>query len=221
MKIGLIFAGITFGHKSERDFSHCFPNINRNLIEPLKSTHEVNTYVYTYDNDRMEEVNNFLNPTRVVSIPFDQGRQNTTRAASVGLTDGEDIDFYIMSRFDVHYNKSLEDFNIDWDKFNFTSREGNGYWERERFVGDTFYAWPRRLHEEVKMGFMELSRFDPNHMHNFYSILSSIMKPEDIHFMSEEPQLSGHLLTSICTRDYASRLRNVIPVNEEILERFK
>ena len=221
MKIGLIFAGITFGHKSERDFSHCFPNINRNLIEPLKSTHEVNTYVYTYDNDRMEEVNNFLNPTRVVSIPFEQGRQNTTRAASVGLTDGEDIDFYIMSRFDVHYNKSLEDFNIDWDKFNFTSREGNGYWERERFVGDTFYAWPRRLHEEVKMGFMELSRFDPNHMHNFYSILSSIMKPEDIHFMSEEPQLSGHLLTSICTRDYATRLRNLIPINEEILERFK
>jgi hypothetical protein len=169
----------------------------------------------------MEEVNNFLNPTRIVSIPFDQGRQNTTRAASVGLTDGEDIDFYIMSRFDVHYNKSLEDFNIDWDKFNFTSREGNGYWERERFVGDTFYAWPRRLHEEVKMGFMELSRFDPNHMHNFYSVLSSIMKPEDIHFMSNEPQLSGHLLTSICTRDYATRLRNLIPINEEILERFK
>ena len=221
MKIGLIFAGITFGHKSERDFSHCFPNINRNLIEPLKAEHDVKTYVYTYDNDRMEEVNNFLNPTRIVSIPFDQGRQNTTRAAAVGLTDDEDIDFYIMSRFDVHYNKELKDFNIDWDKFNITSREGNGYWERQSFVGDTFYAWPKRLHQEVKIGFMELSKFDPNHMHNFYSVLSSIMKPEDIHFMSDEPQLSGHLLTSICTRDYATRLRNLIPVNEEILERFK
>jgi hypothetical protein len=175
----------------------------------------------TYDNDRMDEVTRLLNPKRIASIPFEGSKQNPTRAAAVELTGDDDrIDFYIMSRFDVHYNKSLEDFNLDWDKFNFVSREGNGYWESQQFVGDTFYAWPKRLHKQVVEGFAELAKFDPNHMHNFYSILAPIMGAENIHFMSEEPQLSGHLLTSICTRDYTDRLRGKIPINEEILARF-
>lgn len=220
MKIGIIFAGISFGHKSERDFNHCFPNINRNLIQPLRQDHDVKTYVMTYDNERMDEVIKLLNPNKIASIPFEGSRQNPTRAASVALTEGEDLDFFVMSRFDVHYNKELKDFNLDWDKFNIVSREGNGHWERQQFVGDTFYAWPKRLHEHVVQGFKELARHDPNHMHNFYSILAPIMGQENIHFMSEEPQLSGHLLTSICTRDYADRLRGHIPINEEILARF-
>lgn len=220
MKIALIFAGISFGHKSDRDFNHCFPNIERNIIKPLrKMKHKVDSYVMTYDNDRMDEVKKLLKPKRLASIPFEGSKQNPTRAAAVALVE-EDVDFYIMSRFDVHYNKSLEDFNLDWDKFNFVSREGNGHWENQQFVGDTFYAWPSRLHEQVIHGYMELSKFDPNHMHNFYSVLAPIMGQENIHFMSDEPQLSGHLLTSICTRDYADRLRGKIPINEEILARF-
>ena len=221
MNIALIFAGISFGHKSHRDFYHCFPNIDRNLIQPLQNKHSVYKYVATYENDRMEEVTGLLNPKRLVSLPFEGSKQNPTRSAAVALTGDDDrIDFYIMSRFDVHYNKSLENFNLNWDKFNFVSREGNGYWESQQFVGDTFYAWPKRLHRQVMEGFAELGKFDPNHMHNFYSILSPIMGQENIHFMSEEPQLSGHLLTSICTRDYTDRLRGKIPINEEILARF-
>ena len=57
-------------------------------------------------------------------------------------------------------------------------------------------------------------------MHNFYNIVSSIVGIENTHFMSEEPQLSGHLLTSLCTRDYADRLRNTIPIDPEVLARF-
>ena len=220
MNVGIIFAGISFGYKSDRDFNHCFPNINRNLVEPLRLNHNVTNYVMTYDNDRMDEVTKLLNPKKLVSIPFEGSKQNPTRTASLSLTSGDDIDFYFMTRFDVHYNKSLEDFNIDWDKFNFTSREGNGHWERERFVGDTFYAWPSRLHDQVIQGFADLAKYDPNHMHNFYSILTSIMGEQNIHFMSEEHQLSGHLLTNCCTRDYTDRLRNKIPINEEILARF-
>ena len=220
MNIALIFAGISFGHKSNRDFNHCFPNIDRNLIQPFKEKHSVFNYVTTYDNDRMDEVYKLLNPKKLISIPFEGSRQNPTRSTAAALTGNDDIDFYIMTRFDVHYNKKLDDFYLVWDKFIFVSREGNGYWESQQFVGDTFYAWPKRLHQQVLQGFVELAKFDPNHMHNFYSILAPIMGQENIHFMSEEPQLSGHLLTSICTRDYTDRLRGKIPIHEEILARF-
>lgn len=224
MNIALIFAGISFGHKSDRDFSHCFPNIDRNLIQPLRANHSVYKYVMTYDNDRLAEVEKLLNPKRITSIPFEGSKQNPTRAAAVSLPGEDNIDFYIMSRFDVHYNKKLDDFNLDWDKFNIVSREGNGFWESQQFVADTFYAWPKRLHSQVVQGFKELTegeiRYDLNHMHNFYSILAPIMGQENIHFMSDEPQLSGHLLTNVCTRDYTDRLRGKIPINEEILARF-
>lgn len=221
MKIGIIFAGIAFGHKSDRDFQHCYPNIKRNLIDPLTKDHEVSIYVTTYNSDRDQEVIDLLKPKKISFLDFNSSRQNPTRKAAVELTDGEDLDFYIVTRFDVHYNYSWETFNVDFDKFNFTSREGNGYWERERFVGDTFYAWPKRLNDSVKAAFNNLMSCDPNHMHNFYSLMSQVTPQEDIHFMSEEHQLSGHLLTSICTRDYADRLRGIIPVNQEILDRFK
>ena len=220
MNIALIFAGISFGHKSDRDFNHCFPNIDCNLIQPLKEEHSVYNYIVTYENERIDEVTKLLNPKKLVSIPFESSRQNPTRTAAVRLPGDDDIDFYIMSRFDVHYNKKLSEFNLDWNKFNFVSREGNGYWESQQFVGDTFYAWPKRLHKQVVDGFNELAKFDPNHMHNFYSILAPIIGQENIHFMCEEHQLSGHLLTSICTRDYTDRLRGKIPINEEILARF-
>lgn len=220
MIVGLIFAGICYGYKSERDFSHCYPNIKANLIDPLNEKHKVINYVMTYEDTRLNEVVDLLNPVKIFSVPFENSRQNSTRAMAIPLVENEDIDFYIMTRFDVHYNKSLKYFNIDWSKFNFTSKEGNGFWESQRFVGDTFYAWPKRLHEKVKEGFIELQKYDPNHMHNFYSILSTIMSPDDIHFMSDEPQLSGHLLTSICTRDYVDRLRGKIPIHQEVLDRF-
>ena len=55
------------------------------------------------------KVTRLLNPKRLASIPFEGSKQNPTRAAAVELTGDDDrIDFYIMSRFDVHYNKSLE-----------------------------------------------------------------------------------------------------------------
>ena len=100
MNIALIFAGISFGHKSERDFNHCFPNINRNLIQPLREEHSVYNYVMTYDNDRMDEVTKLLNPKRLASIPFEGSKQNPTRSASLSLLSSDDIDFYIMSMSD-------------------------------------------------------------------------------------------------------------------------
>tara|TARA_R110000868_G_C10681490_1_gene747542 strand:+ start:135 stop:800 length:666 start_codon:yes stop_codon:yes gene_type:complete len=220
MNIALIFAGISFGHKSDRDFNHCFPNIDCNLIQPLKEEHSVYNYIVTYENERIDEVTKLLNPKKLVSIPFENSRQNPTRTVAVRLPGDDDIDFYIMSRFDVHYNKKLSEFNLDWNKFNFSSREGNGFWESQQFVGDTFYAWPKRVHNQVLQGFDDLAKFDPNHMHNFYSILAPIIGQENIHFMSEEHQLSGHLLTNVCTRDYTDRLRGKIPINEEIIARF-
>lgn len=228
MKIGLLMAGISYGYKSDRDFRHCFPNIFKNLIEPLQEFHEVNCYITTYDHHLMDGLKDLYKPVSVNIIPYEGATQLSTRSSSIDSVDNEDLDFYIMTRFDVHFNKPLSQFNLDYNKFNIVSREGNGFWEREKFVGDTFFAWPRSLHSCVKNAFKDLNlhasrgdwRHEGKHNHNFYIFLSPNLGEHNIHFMYDNYQLSGHELTNCCTKDYADRLRNVIPVNEEILTRF-
>lgn len=220
MKVALLFAGISYGYKSDRDFRHCYPNINSTLIEPFKKEHEVFTYLATYQHEFEQQMVEMFQPVKHSMLPWQGGSQLGTRLHSLLMVDREDIDFFVMSRFDVHYNMSLENFNLDYNKFNIVSREGNGHWERQQFVGDTFFAWPKSMHSKVVEGFHILGRGDRNHQHNTYSVIAPLVGYDNIHFMSEEHQLSGHLLTSICTQDYVSRLRNTIPINKEILSRF-
>ena len=65
MNVALIFAGISFGHKSDRDFRHCFPNISKNLIEPLKAEHVVKTFLYTYNNEHLEALKTTYNAVKL------------------------------------------------------------------------------------------------------------------------------------------------------------
>lgn len=228
MKIGLLMAGISYGYKSDRDFRHCYPNIFKNLIEPLKQNNDVEVFVLTYEHNHMEELIDLYKPVSCKLVPYEGATQLTTRSECIDLVSDYELDFYIMTRFDVHFNKQLSEFNLDYEKFNIVAREANGFWEREKFVGDTFFAWPKSLHNGVVKTFQDLKQLSKNgdwrhegkHNHNFYTSLLPNLGEENIHFMFDNYQLSGHELTNCCTKDYADRLRKTITVNEEILSRF-
>lgn len=229
MRVGLLLAGISFGYKSDRDFRHCFPNISTNLIEPLKKEHEVVTFITTYEHEHIDTMNELFRSEFYGIVPYDGATQLSTRTACLEMVDqhyDKPIDFYIMTRFDVHFNKPLDEFNLDFDKFNIIAREGDGYWQSSSFVGDTFFAWPRSLHEGVKAAFDGLNAFhqtgnyDGFHMHNLYWFVRDAIGDHNVHFMFDNYQLSGHELTNCCTKDYADRLRHKIDINKEILERF-
>jgi len=228
MKIGLLMAGISFGYKSDRDFRHCFPNISKNLITPLKENHEVEVYVTTYQHEYIKELNELFEPVELKILPYDGNTQLTTRRESFLQADKEHLDFFIMSRFDLHFNYTLRNFNLDFNKFNIVSREGNGFWEREKFIGDVLFAWPRSLQSGVRKTFDDLLsasklgdwRHEGKHNHNFYTVLSPNIGQENIHFMFDNYQLSGHEFASICTEDCSRRLRGQYFVNEEVIARF-
>ena len=228
MKIGLLMAGISFGYKSDRDFRHCFPNISKNLITPLKENHEVEIYFTTYQHEYIKELNELFEPVEVKILPYEGNTQLTTRRENFLQADKEHLDFFIMSRFDLHFNYTLNNFNLDFNKFNIVSREGNGFWEREKFIGDVLFAWPRSLQSGVRKTFEDLMsvsktgdwRHEGKHNHNFYTVLSPNVGQENIHFMFDNFQLSGHEFASICTEDCSRRLRGQYFVNEEVIARF-
>lgn len=230
MKIGLLMAGISYGYKSDRDFRHCFPNISKNLIEPLKKFHDVECYIVTYEHEHLDELQSMFEPKIIKMVSYEGATQLSTRAETIQLVNDveAEIDFYIMCRFDLHFNQSFSDMNLDFNKFNIVSREGNGFWEREKFIGDILFAWPRMLHSQVTKTFEDLKqlttlgdwRHEGKHNHNFYIALSPNVGEENIHFMFNNYQLSGHEFASICTEDCSRRLRGQYLVNEEVIARF-
>lgn len=228
MKIGLLMAGISYGYKSDRDFRHCFPNIKKNIIEPLEEKHDVEVYITTYEHEHMERLGVLFNPKDIKVIPYESNTQLTTRRECFLQSDLEHLDFFILTRFDLHFNTNINACNLDYEKFNIVSREGNGFWQQENFIGDVFFAWPRSLHNGVRKTFEDLIllsksgdwRHEGKHNHNFYTVLKPNLGPENIHFMYNNFQLSSHEFASICTEDCSKRLRGQYFVNEEVLSRF-
>ena len=57
-------------------------------------------------------------------------------------------------------------------------------------------------------------------MHNLYPILANHIGAENINFMFDNEQLSGHEFNSICTKYYVDMHRNNFKINDEVLARF-
>lgn len=223
MNIGVLVCGISYGIQKDRDFFHCYPNILKNIIEPLRNRgDDVQTYLCTYDNPKMDELEILYGAKKSVVLDFEGSKQLVTRFEGLKLLQEEDLDFIIMCRFDVHYNMSILDTNIDFDKFNIVSREGNGYWNRERWTGDTFYAFNTKFYDGFYNSFLDLLNlnYDRQHMHNLYPYLVNHIGEENVNFMFDNEQLSGHEFNSICTKYYVDMHRNNFKINDEVLERF-
>lgn len=222
MNIGVLFCGISYGIQKDRDFSHCYPNIHKNIIQPLEKDNVIQTYICTYDNPKLEEIKKLYNAKKVLILPFEGSKQVYTRFEGLKFIQEENLDFIIMGRFDVHYNMDILQTNIDFNKFNIVSKEGNGYWNRQMWTGDTFYAFHKRFFDGFYNSFNDLinTNYDHQHMHNLYPILAKHIGTENINFMFENEQLSGHEFNSICTKYYVDMHRNNFKINEEVLERF-
>lgn len=223
MNVGILFCGISYGIQKDRDFAHCYPNINKTIIQPLEDNGNIiRNYLCTYDNPKIEELKVLYNTNKCLILPFDGSKQVNTRFEGLKFLQDEDLDFIIMGRFDVHYNMSILDTKIDFDKFNIVSKEGNGYWSRQQWTGDTFYAFPKKFFDGFYKSFIDLlnTNYDHQHMHNLYPILSNHIGSENINFMFDNEQLSGHEFNSICTKYYVDMHRNNFKINDEVLARF-
>jgi hypothetical protein len=220
MKIGICLSGISYGYKDDRNFDHCYPSFNEKILKPLKHKHEVEVYYTTYDFINSEEkLSNLINAKRKLIIPYDGSNQNNTRVKCLNLVS-EDLDFCILTRFDLHYLNDFDNFNLDFEKINITSKEGNGYWAHHNYVGDTFFAWNTKYNEVILKSFEQMSYSNPGHSHNFYTTIRGLVDDEDIHFMSEEEQASGHKFASICQRHFVEANSKNFTIDEEVLKRF-
>ena len=222
MKIGIIFSGIShnvFG--KNRDVLHCYNNINNILISKLKEQHNVNIYITTYNHDNVNKILEVYNPKKFQLLEYNNSNQLNTRISALENVKDENNDFYILLRFDLHFNIKYENFNLDFNKFNFVCREGNNFWENQKFTSDTFYGFPSEFLIYVIKSFYDLKTHPYlGHTHGLYPELIKYITEDKINFMMDTFQLSGHEFASLCNDSYVLLHKNNFKINEEVLEKW-
>lgn len=231
MKIGFAFYGIAHGTDKKtgytRDFRHCWPNINRMLIQPfINKGHEAVIFASTYkieDPQVDTEFYNTLKPKVVVYSDFETSDAFTSKGRlHDAFADEKDLDLIIFTRTDIHFSQVIADLPIAYDKFNFLFPEGDGWWDRARFACDCFYIWPHKYSKEVCDSMRETYGWPRGTQypdtHGLINFLAKRIQLTQMHMISGKPAISNvNEFYTLCRRDVPDH-----PCfHPEVRERFK
>lgn len=192
MKVGIILRGITTGtaFNGPRNWTLTKDNIKENLIDSFRKNHNVYVYITTYADSPVDDVVNFYQPSRLNLIPLRDSNQRMTMRASCLDIEGEDVDFVIITRFDIEFLQPFGDLNFDYTKFNFLYKEIEPNWTRDKFVSDIIFGFPKKyLIDFVKCIEMEeaMPSRNYNDLHNAYNRMCELIGRDNIHFICDEP----------------------------------
>jgi hypothetical protein len=192
MKIGLNIVGIT--HDDGRHTNWQKSNIKDNIINILNKKYEVKTYLTTYFSDKnTKKIIKHYSPINVNILDWENSHQLLTYIESLKSLLNEDLDIIISTRFDIFFNQTFDELNIDFSKFNFLCKELD-HWTDYKFTNDNFYIFPKQYLEEVINSIDEMYQIPPrkhcSDMHGLYNFISSKINPNNIHFISEDHMYS-------------------------------
>jgi hypothetical protein len=150
MKVAVLLRGISYMEKYLHfgfqectiDFRNCMDNIKTNVLDALHECgHEVDVFVATYDNERLDELRRFYSPAKVhVSSLTESSSQELLFLEGIKMFfDHPKIyDHVIVTRFDLEfYRKVTTHFHFD-QKIYFPWIEING----DNLNGDCFIICP-------------------------------------------------------------------------------
>jgi hypothetical protein len=193
--IGISYYDGLAGHK--RNWKLCCDNIKRFFGDKV-------TYFLTTYGGASTELLNFYNPKSSLFLDIESSTQRKTYIKGLQLVDDSSFDFIISTRFDIIFKKNLEDFNINFKKFNILFRE-KGTWGVARtdglvinFVTDNFFAFPvhhKKYFIEVIQGLEDSPYLKGSHnnahplpfMHHVYDgSVPKLHELVDVHFCSDQ-----------------------------------
>ena len=227
MKIAVSLYGLLYGQfmrdgqPSVKDFKHCWPNINKNIIQPLRDMgHEVQVFVSSYkipDEQLEKEFYEMVQPAGVYYSNFEGSNTFTSKIASFENLLNKNFDFVIFTRLDLHWFKPID--NIQFDKFNFLFMEKGV--AHLNWTCDNMYMWPGSMTNFAHISMRETYHAYRNlpDTHGLMNKLVQYIPREKMVVLSDVEQNShDNLYYSICKADYKT---NHFPVHPEVLERFE
>jgi hypothetical protein len=229
MKIAFGLYGILYGYGgrtgSIRDFRHCWPNINRMLVQPfIEKGHDVKIYIssYPFDDKNIEnEFHEMVKPAGVYYSDLHGSDPFTAKYALFNLLENAESDAVIFTRSDAHWSRKVANENIDLTKFNFLFPE-KGWWQTQyRFTCDNFYAWPHHMTPAVKKAMGETYAFPRGKplvdTHGLLLKLQQYVSLNDMHMISVHEELSD-------VNSFYTCCRSGLPIrdcmHEEVRDRY-
>jgi hypothetical protein len=176
-------------------------NITDSLINSFKKNNDVKIYVTTYEGSEVDEVIEFYSPTKVCMLPSEGSHQRTTYIKSMENLLDQDLDFIIAARFDLFFEQPVINFNWDYNKMNFVSKETCG-WDLELFVADTFFGFPKKYLQSFINSIKNSHEcFEKTHpgdkgkhfMHDIYRHMVADITEENIHFLVPNKQWADRI----------------------------
>jgi len=195
MNIAINLAGLSHHNVGNgiHSYKDAYKNLFKNLIDPLKQLHNVSIYLYTYNNEEIENIKNTYNPKDITLLDLPEvGDKNSALLASNTYIDSlkyfkyeNNIDFIISTRFDLDIDIPI---NFDFTKFNFLFKELNN-WDNHELTTDTLYAFPIDMLDDVIESLYDVQenkdgRFCPGLFHCLYPYLKK--RINDIVFIDDE-----------------------------------
>ena len=227
-KIGFLFYGILRDNYQgrnrlqDKDFAHCWPNIYRNIVEPYTKENDCNVYISSYNTTQNvhDEMLALINPKKFLYVPKENSTPFTSKINALDLLIGEDLDFIVHTRLDLHFNYPLINNNIDYNKFNFLFKEKN-HWNL-KYTCDNLYMWPHHMTNVVEDSMRKTYRTIRPYTHCTHGLmikLSEQLNQNDIHIISDKHELSTvNSFYTICKRELGSQTQGIHP---EVIEKFK
>jgi hypothetical protein len=179
------------------------------------------TYIF-HDKEIEKEFFKMINPDKSIFISF-KGSDKTTCKTNLFrlIQDCNDIDLVIFTRFDIYFNKKIAFENINLSKFNFLFREHNlDCWNQHKYTTDNFYIWPYIMTDSVQVSLTDSFNYNDYHdSHALYRYLIHKISEEDIHFISNDFELSDtNSFYTLCIPDMIREKRS--DIHPEVLKRF-
>jgi hypothetical protein len=192
-KIGIALTGEIYNiprpAARQRDWTLTKDNIKTNLIDSFKKNNNVDVYIATYQDARVNDVINFYSPTKTLLLSPEGSHQRFTYIKSMENLLDQDLDFIIASRFDLFFDHEVINFNWDYDKMNYISPEMMG-WESLQFVADTLFGFPKKY---LQSFINSIINSPEDSMHDIYRHMVADITTENIHFLVSEKQWADHI----------------------------
>lgn len=196
----------------------------------MQEEHEVKIYLTTYEyHNNIQWLLDNLKPCKILVLKKNQEsnnptkEQNNTRYEAVKLIQDEELDFCILTRYDLHYFDNINNCNLNYDKINFLCKEGSWY-ETHGFVSDLFFAWNSCFTKNI-IDALKVSRKNTEYgTHMIMNHLKTSIKDDgSFHFMNQIPHLGGAWFASMCRGEPGMTEQEKIHYNihPEVYERFK
>lgn len=217
----MCFYGVLHGQVGRAyDIKHCWPNLYRMVVEPLKVNHQVEVLLSTYkmDEENLEkEIYEMIKPDHVELSEIKHSNSKTTKLAMFKLLENKNYDFVIMTRTDLHFSEVLAD-KINYDKFNFLFREKTT--KKENLTCDNFYAWPYIFNEQVKKSFETCPKVNSHDTHKLFDSLAKNIPVDDIYYIAGEEEYYSDVNKYFTICKVFKNDRKEHGLHEEVIERF-